>query len=401
MRRPAVFNLLADRNFRTYFIADAFHDLGVDARLVGMGWLALELTNSQLWVGIITGIGGLTLVAFSPVAGVVVDRSNRRNLLVSARVALMGVFLAAAVLVILGVVESWHLLLLGLAIGAIKAFADTTFRVFLVDLVGSERVLTANSLIQASLSAGELLGPAIVGVLIARAGVGSVFLMAASALAVSAALMLRVDSRLSMPTISGGSMLQDLKGGLEYVRRTPPIPALLLVTMTQFPGGVIIPLMPVYARDVLVVGPVGLGVMGSALGAGFLIGSLAASPLQNIKRKGFALVWTAMLWDAAMVGFGFSREFPLSVALLFVMGFGGALHFVFLVTLFQTLATDEMRGRVMSVFGLITAAFPLGFVLGGALAQAFGNETAIILGMVGSTPVLALIYISSPALRRT
>ena len=108
-----------------------------------------------------------------------------------------------------------------------------------------------------------------------------------------------------------------------------------------------------------------------------------------------------MLWDAAMVSFGFSREFPLSVALLFVMGFGGALHAVFLVTLFQTIPTAEMRGRVMSVYGLIAAAFPLGFILGGALAEALGNETAIILGMVGSTPVLVLIYMSSPALRRT
>ena len=86
------------------------------------------------------------------------------------------------------------------------------------------------------------------------------------------------------------------------------------------------------------------------------------------------LVWTGMLWDVAMVSFGFSRSYLLSVALLFVMGFGGWLHTVFLVTLFQTIPTEEIRGRVMSVFGLIGAGFPLGFLLGGALAVAFGFE---------------------------
>ena len=86
-----------------------------------------------------------------------------------------------------------------------------------------------------------------------------------------------------------------------------------------------------------------------------------------------ALVWTGMLWDVAMV-IGFLRSYPLSVALLFVMGFGGWLHTVFLVTLFQTIPTEEIRGRVVSVFGLIGARFPLGFLLGGALAVAFGFE---------------------------
>ncbi len=96
--------------------------------------------------------------------------------------------------------------------------------------------------------------------------------------------------------------------------------------------------------------------------------------LMSVFLVAAALVWTGMLWDVAMVSFGFSKSYPLSVALLFVMGFGGWLHTVFLVTLFQTIPTEEIRGRVMSVFGLIGAGFPLGFLLGGALAVTFGFE---------------------------
>jgi len=96
--------------------------------------------------------------------------------------------------------------------------------------------------------------------------------------------------------------------------------------------------------------------------------------LMNVFLVAAALVWTGMLWDVAMVSFGFSRSYPLSVARLFVMGFGGWLHTVFLVTLFQTIPTEEIRGRVMSVFGLIGAGFPLGFLPGGALAVTLGFE---------------------------
>jgi hypothetical protein len=102
-----------------------------------------------------------------------------------------------------------------------------------------------------------------------------------------------------------------------------------------------------------------------------------------------------------MVVFGFSRDFPLSLGLLFVVGFGGSMHVVFLITLIQTKASAAMGGRVMAVYGLVAAGYPLGFLLGGASAQAFGNEMALILGMLGGTPILILIYASSPALRRS
>ena len=86
--------------------------------------------------------------------------------------------------------------------------------------------------------------------------------------------------------------------------------------------------------------------------------------------------------------------------MLFLMGVGGAVHVIFLLTLFQIVAEARMLGRVMSIYGVLTASFPLGLVLGGALASAFGNEWAIIIGALGSTPVILLIYMLSPGLRR-
>ncbi len=98
--------------------------------------------------------------------------------------------------------------------------------------------------------------------------------------------------------------------------------------------------------------------------------------------------------------FGFSRSYPLSLALLFLMGVGGAVHVIFLLTLFQTIARYRMLGRVMSIYGVLTASFPLGLILGGALASMFGNEWAIIIGALGSAPVILLTYAMSPELRK-
>ena len=98
----------------------------------------LESTDSQLWLGIVTGIGGLTMFAFSPLAGVAVDPSNRRNLLVNVRIALMSVFLVAAALGMSGVVEPWQFTILGLAIGAVSAFAGPAYRALVAGIVGSD-----------------------------------------------------------------------------------------------------------------------------------------------------------------------------------------------------------------------------------------------------------------------
>ena len=137
--------------------------------------------------------------------------------------------------------------------------------------------------------------------------------------------------------------MAQLKEGLAYMVKTPPLPALMVVTVTQLPAGVVTPLIPVYARDVLEVGAPGYGVMSGCLGAGFLVGALATSVVQDFPKKGLAMVVTAICWDIGSLAFGFSRVFPLSLGMLFTMGVAGAVHSIFLLTLFQTIASDQTQ----------------------------------------------------------
>ena len=398
-RRPASLQLLAERDFRNYFIADAMFDFAAQLRQVVMGWAALMLTNSQFWVGLVIGIPGLTMVIFAPLAGVAVDRYDRRNTLVWVRLSFVAFALPLGILAVLDVLELWHLVAASLAVGAVRAFSFPALRAFITDLVGRERVLTANALTGSSSSAGELAGPVVAGILIASLGIGPIFMGVALVFGVCGLLILRVRS-IPMRERSDEALVSQIRQGISYVARTPPLPALLVITLTQLPAAAAIPLLPTYAENVLNIGASGYGIMSGALGAGFLFGSLATTTILDFPKKGLALILTALLWDISSIVFGFSRSYPLSLAMLFLMGVGGAVHVIFLLTLFQTVAQARMLGRVMSMYGVLTASFLLGLILGGALASAFGNEQAIIIGALGGTPVVLLAYALSPELRR-
>ena len=398
-RRPASVQLLAERNFRNYFIADAMFDFGAQLRQVAMGWAALTITNSQFWVGLVIGIPGLTMVLFAPLAGVAVDRYDRRDTLVWVRMSFVALVLPLGALAMFDTLHLWHLVAASLAVGAVRAFSFPALRAFITDLVGRERVLTANALTGSSSSAGELAGPVIAGLMIASLGIGSIFLGVALTFGMCGLLILRVR-RVPIRERSDEPLISQVRRGIIYVARTPPLTALLVVTLTQLPAAAVIALMPIYADMVLGVGASGYGIMSGALGAGFLFGSLATTTILDFPKKGLALLVTALLWDISSIVFGFSRSYPLSLAMLFLMGVGGAVHVIFLLTLFQSVVQSRMLGRVMSIYGVLTASFPLGLVLGGALASAFGNEWAIIIGALGSTPVVLLAYALSPELRK-
>ena len=396
---PSALGLLSERDFRRYFVADAMFDLGAELRRVSMGWIALGLTGSPLWVGLITGIPGLTMALFAPLAGVAVDRYDRRNILVWVRLSFAAIAFAIGALVLLDAVSVWHLLAVSLVVGAIHSISLPALRAFITDLVGRRRLMSANALTGASSSAGELAGPLLAGFVIAAFGVGPVFLIASFVFGVCGLMLLRVARRPARSS-SREPFLSQLSQGIAYVYRTPPLPALLVVTLTQLPSAVIIPLIPVYAREPLGVGAAGYGVMSAALGVGFLAGSLVTVAVGDLPKKGLLLVLTALVWDVSTVGFGFSRLFPLSLGLLFAMGVAGSLHVITLLTLFQTITRDDMQGRVLSIYGVLASSFPLGFVLGGALAEAFGGEVAILLGTLGSTPPVAAAYLMSREMRR-
>ena len=397
--RPAALELLRVRAFPTFILSTTAEELAFSLRSFGRSWLVLELTNSQLWVGLAGGIGAIPSILLSLVGGAVTDAGDRRRTIAMAWGIQAVLSFAIAYLITADLIRAWHLVAFSAVFAATMAFEGPALFSMVVDLVGERRTLSANALMSAVAWGGSVMAPAVAGYLTASYGVDVVYYVVVAALLVGVVAILRVRLPTEHQPTAREPMLASIRAGLAYARRTPPITALLIIVLTQLPGSFVLPLIPTYARDILGVGVTGFGTLTALHAAGFLTGFVLLS-LGDIPKKGLVLVATGIMWDASMVAFGFSRAFPLSAALLFVMGVMGGIHMNTLTTLVQLSAEPHMRGRVLGLYRLVSAASPLGLIAGGALASAAGNEVALVIGMALSTPVLLLAYARSPALQR-
>ena len=389
------------RDYRNLWLASGFSDIGLSLWFLAAAWMTLELTDSQAWVGLVGGIVAVPAIAITLIAGAMADRYDRRRIVVFTQYGLFATGAITAALVLADVAQAWHLLLVALAMGVVLGIASPAYDAFVVDLVGKSRLFAANSMAQFANFSGEIAAPLIVGVLIATVGVGSTFTAALIASAVASLIITRVSAR-SRGELGGppGSVFADIKAGIGFVTNTPGLLPLMAVASQVFFAAAVMPLIPVYARDVLEIGGAGFGVLMAALGVGFITGSLLGAMAGGLPHKGFALLVLVLVWDAGMVGFGFSRNYPLSATILFLMGTAGALTENLIVTSIQTLASDDVRGRVMSIHRLIDSLFPLGIMFGGFVAAAVSNEFALILAAALSTGVVVTALGYSKALRK-
>lgn len=399
-RRPAALALLRVRDYRFFWFSGLSGGFGLNLWFLAASWLMLELTDSPLWVGLIggmTAVSGTALVLFG---GAVSDRGDRRRILIVAALAFAALAALTAALDTAGFVRPWHLLAVALAIGAVDAFTNPAARTLVVELAGTKRLLAANALDDVAEFAGEVVAPLAAGFLIAASGAYTVHFVASGALVIAALLLFRIGPRPAAARQGTRSMLADIAAGLRYTRRTPPLPALLTVAAMPLFSAAVYPLIPVYARDVLGVGARGFGIMSAALAAGMLAGALVLAMAGNLPRKGLTVLACNLIWGGGMVAFAFSDSYPLTVALLVMMGASLSIGGNLLRTMLQTHAGDEMRGRVMSVARITENSDPMGAVLGGAVAVAISNEFALVAGAAVSASVVALVFLRSAAFRQ-
>ena len=401
MRRSGPLDVLSERGFGSLLMSLALLDLGVFMRIAAQSWVVFELTGSQLWVGAAAGVRAIPTLLIALFGGVLSDRMARQTVIFWSHIFLAALVALTAVLVATEEIEAWHFLLLAVGAGVGTAFEAPAFFALIPDIVRPSRLPRANGMVALVSSTGEMAGPAIVGFAIASSGADTAFWIVTGAYLLGAVLILRVPKMEREPTDRSGSVLSEVREGIAYVGRTQPLPWLIVLVMANNLLGVaIFPLMPVYAEDVLDVGPRGFGVMGGVFGAGLLVGALLVSYFGIYRRRMMVILVTATVWDAGMVSFGFSRSYPLSLAILFTMGLAGIPWVNAVLTLFQTAAVEKMRGRVMAIYVIAMDMFPLGWLYGGAVAAWLGNEEALIISAIGGTPLVLLAMAFSPKLRR-
>ncbi len=350
-----------------------------------LSWLIYRLTGSALWLGIITFVTQGTAFVASPVIGYIVDRNERRRLLIWIEVASMIQAFLLAALVFAGAIQIWEIAVLSAFLGVAGAFESTTRHSFAFDLVGKVDLPSAISLNSVTINLSRVVGPAIAGVILSAfsgGGEGWCFVInGLSFIAVIVCLMLMRESELhlhhssSQQTAKHQGFLHQMTLGIRYVKNVKEIRNLLLFTtfmsFVGFPYSVIFPIL---ATKTLHGDAHTLGWITAASGVGSLFGGLSSSR----PRAGSEAIWRKILIDLFLLGvsyvvMGSSHSLILTVCASTSFGFFLMGTFPLVNTTIQSLVDDSLRGRVVSLYTMsFLGAGPLGSLAVGALADATG-----------------------------
>ncbi len=403
-RPPQIFRVLAIPGFARLLASQALFDIGVVARTAAQSWVIYEVTGSNLWVGLTAGVRALPVLILPVFTGAIADRIDRRKLIGTIRIILAIISLITAALIYFDILEPWHMLILALAAGTTVAFGAPAFWAYIADIVSPRALPRATALIMLGENSGEMFGPAMVGWLIATAGADYTFATITIIYLIGALFIFNAPKGQSSDTETETKLpyYESLKQGIVFARKSKVLPWLFVMNASVNVFGVaVFPLMPEYATKVFDVGSVGFGVMSAAMGVGLAIGSIIISIFGMPRRLIWLIVFSSFCWDFCMIGFGFSRIYPLSIALLLIMGVSGMIWVNAIINLFQRTAIGNMRGRVMSLYTIGMGLFPLGWAYGGALSALIGNEMTLIISALGGTPLVLLAMLLSPGLRRS
>lgn len=390
------FNPLRTRNLRVYLGGQTISLIGTWMQMTAQSWVVWELSRSAAVLGAVAMVGFLPMLLLAPWSGTLIDRLDRRRLLIGTQVAAMALAFTLAALVQTGAVRIWHIYLLSTLLGIVTALDMPAQQAFIGDLSGMHQVRRAVVLNTMIFQVSRTVGPALAGWIVASLGAAVAFwLNGASFLAVVASLM-AVEATQVRHTGNGG-LSSAFVDGLRFIRGRPRIFDLLLFTLIlTFFGISAMSILPAAVGQALRGKADALGLLMASSGAGALVGSVLVTPLaQRIRRVGLvlaaALMWTG-LWLAI---FSFSTQLGAAMAAMFL----GATTFPVVVAtangLIQTLAPADMRGRLLTIL-LMTSfgAQPFASLAVGFGAQVLGAMAALringVLMMGGALVLLAL-----------
>lgn len=394
MRLVDVRSLKGHRDFRLFFGGQFVSLIGSWMQSVAQGWLVYRLTGSALTLGAVSFASNIPVLLLGPAAGWVADRYPRRKTVIVTHLLSMAQASTLAFLALTDRVTVTHVFVLAVVFGISNAFEMPSRQSLVGDLVGREDLPNAIALNSSMITLTRIIGPAIAGVVVATLGEGLCFsINAVSFLAALASLIaIRVPAR--PRPLTARNPFRQMADGLAYVRGRRPIAALLgllalcsLMSMPQFV------LLPVFAKELgsqatfglpAPGGPAALGILHASAGLGALIGALSLASKRGMHGFGGIVVRSIGISGLALIALSASPWLLLSAALLVPVGFGLMRQLAATNTLLQSMAADDMRGRVMSFYSIMLVGLaPFGALIAGASADGVGAHwtTAAIGGV--------------------
>jgi MFS family permease len=394
---------LRHRNYRLFFAGQSISLIGTWLTRVATSWLVFRLTDSAFLLGVVGFAGQMPTFVLAPIAGVWVDRLNRRRVLLLTQALAMIQSALLAAFALTETITLVHVILLSLVQALINAFDMPARQAFVVEMVEAREDLpNAIALNSSMVNAARLVGPSVAGVLIASVGEGWCFAIdSISYMAVIASLLsMRIAAR---PRVEARTaVLAELREGFSYVAGSPPIRSLLiLLALVSLVGMPYMTLMPVMASRVLHGDAHTLGFLMAAAGLGALGGGLYLASRSTVLGLGRVVGISACAFGGALIAFSLSRALWLSLVLLLLVGLSMMVEMAATNTLLQTLTDEDKRGRVMSFYAMaMFGTVPLGSLLAGVLADRLGAPWAIGIGGAACAAGALLFMQKLPELRR-
>lgn len=389
------------RDFRLLWLSTLFYSLATGMEQVSVGWLIYELTGSEFMVGVGAAARMLPFFVLGMLSGAIADRWDRRTLLRIGTVGASGAAFTMAVLLLWGLANEWVIIALVLALGSAMAFTITVRQTFTYDIVGSGHALNGLALGAMAMQGGGIVGSLVSGAVIEFVGPGWQFLASAGAYLLSAAATLAISNPGRSLRTSAESVLQNLVGYARLMREHRLMIVLMVLTATtEVLGFTHMTLLPVFAKDVLRVGPTGLGIMTAGRQAGGLLGLWLLAGLGATRRKGMLTFATAIGFGVGLMAFSLTTNIYTFIAVLLVVNACAMAVDTLYKALMQDLVPDEERGRAMGTWVLSVGFAPVGHVGVGALAGVVGAPGALLINGAVLAGINVATVLGLPRIRR-
>lgn len=392
---------LRSRNFRLFWVGQIVSVVGTFLQTVAENWLIYDLTGSTFMLGVIGFIGLVPVIPISFLGGVIVDRVPRRKLIMATQIGLLAQAAVFGLLAIGGWITVWHIIALDFVMGALFAVDQPARQAFLIEIVPEDDLPNAIALNSAIFQLSRVVGQAAAGVLIATMGAGGAMLLnAATYLAPIVALTL-----IRVKDVAYDAVRQPLGTAMsEGIVTLWKQPALLgTVSLMVTVGGLPLALslmMPAFAEEVLGAGAIGLGLLLASVAVGSVVSTLLVARVRSGWR-GMTLLVSSLILPPFLVGFGLSRDLTVACILLVATGVLQSILHAMSTTLVQINVPNRVRGRVMSLYGMLIIGVPkVAAVLIGGVAEYVGLPMTIGLFSAVALVFALGLHVLVPSVRR-
>jgi MFS family permease len=368
---------------------------------VTLGWLVYDLTGNSMLLGALNGLRALPFLVTGPVAGVAADRMDRKKLLLRTQWILIMTAVVMGGLVASGFLQVWHIFAFTLITGVAWTFTEPVRQSMIPNLVPKRDLANAIALNSGGFNLMKIIGPALGGAMIALFGAAGNFFVQGIAYVGVLFMIYLMRIPPTPPEARRSSALANLKEGFAYVWSTPAVLALMM--LAYVPRIFAVPyqtLMPVFQKDVLQVGPEGLGMLMAAPGVGAVLAVLIlASHANALRRQGLFLVGSIIILGFFLILFSQIKSFPLALVSLVAAGVFQMFFLASTNTILQLIVPDELRGRVMSLYMLDRGFMPAGALFAGVTAHFIGAPSTV--AMMGTIVIVLAMIVAwrVPAIR--